>query len=63
MAVQALVATTPLKRKRQDASYTSRPAPSLTQFEMLPPELLEKIFTYVTLPFEKPTTGVQMPRE
>jgi hypothetical protein len=64
MAVQILstTTTTTLKRKRQLSSESIQSTFPLAKFEMLPPELLERIFTYVTLPIEKATTGVQMPR-
>lgn len=62
MAVQILSTTAPLNRKRQPSNQSLQTTTPTAKFEMLPPELLERIFTYVTLPIERATTGVQMPR-
>ena len=63
MAVQVITTMPPVKMKRQESSRCRRPIMSKTKFEMLPPEVLNQIFTYVTLPFEQHIAAVHMPRK
>lgn len=53
-----MATTAPLEKKKQESARSPRPAINMTKFEMLPAELLEEIFIYVTLPIENPTRGI-----